>query len=269
MAAVVQINVLHDVQKTIESTLKMPSGKLDVDADFETFGMDSLIAMELMSNLSKRFNISITPAQFTEVKTVRELAQTIEASLLQGAAAAALTAGKPTVKEAAPVVLPEANVRPIVSSGRPAGVRAVAVASGSGRRFARKSTGRTSLQKLLGFVESKFSIDLSYRAFTSPDEIVDALVSDHLDELMSHYGLLDEPTPITAAAGTDRDDARTASRPLRESGDIAIVGISCNFPDAPNHRAFWENLIGQKNSICEIPKSRWDWEHSYAPSAAP
>ena len=57
METLAELNVLSEVRKTVESTLKMPSGKLDIEADFESFGMDSIIAMELMSNLSKRFNI--------------------------------------------------------------------------------------------------------------------------------------------------------------------------------------------------------------------
>ncbi|MCH2193536.1 SDR family NAD(P)-dependent oxidoreductase [Kordia sp.] len=39
---------------------------------------------------------------------------------------------------------------------------------------------------------------------------------------------------------------------------IAIVGISGRYPDAPNLQQYWENLKAGKNSVREIPKSRWD-----------
>ncbi|QIZ51777.1 SDR family NAD(P)-dependent oxidoreductase [Dickeya zeae] len=34
--------------------------------------------------------------------------------------------------------------------------------------------------------------------------------------------------------------------------DIAIIGISCRFPDANNYSDFWENIIHQRNSVSEI-----------------
>nr|WP_162306290.1 SDR family NAD(P)-dependent oxidoreductase [Brevibacillus laterosporus] len=44
---------------------------------------------------------------------------------------------------------------------------------------------------------------------------------------------------------------------------IAVVGIACHFPDARNAREYWENLKMGKDSIREIPKSRWDIEKLY------
>ncbi len=50
----------------------------------------------------------------------------------------------------------------------------------------------------------------------------------------------------------------SADPPLRPSGDIAVVGMSGSFPDAPDLDAFWMNLAKGKSSIREIPASRWD-----------
>lgn len=43
-----------------------------------------------------------------------------------------------------------------------------------------------------------------------------------------------------------------------KSTDIAIVGMSCLFPDAKNIQEFWNNLISGKNSITEAPNSKFD-----------
>ncbi len=40
---------------------------------------------------------------------------------------------------------------------------------------------------------------------------------------------------------------------------IAIVGMSCRFPGAPDADAFWNNLAAGVSSIREIPADRWDW----------
>ncbi|WP_039913727.1 SDR family NAD(P)-dependent oxidoreductase [Cellvibrio mixtus] len=42
---------------------------------------------------------------------------------------------------------------------------------------------------------------------------------------------------------------------------IAIIGLSCKFPQANSVNEFWENLIGQKSSVSEIPAFRWDWRN--------
>lgn len=44
--------------------------------------------------------------------------------------------------------------------------------------------------------------------------------------------------------------------------EIAVIGISLNFPDAPDHRTFWENLKSGKNSVREI--TRWKVEDYYS-----
>jgi polyketide synthase PksN len=44
---------------------------------------------------------------------------------------------------------------------------------------------------------------------------------------------------------------------------IAIIGMSGCFPGANNLDLFWENLKTGKDSITEIPKSRWDWQAIY------
>lgn len=41
--------------------------------------------------------------------------------------------------------------------------------------------------------------------------------------------------------------------------EIAIVGVACRFPGAPDVDTFWQNLIRQENHVTEIPPSRWDW----------
>ena len=47
--------------------------------------------------------------------------------------------------------------------------------------------------------------------------------------------------------------------------DIAIIGISCNFPKAPDLVSYWENILNKLNAIVEIPPSYWDWRLYYDP----
>lgn len=39
---------------------------------------------------------------------------------------------------------------------------------------------------------------------------------------------------------------------------VAVIGMACRFPDAPNYRAFWRNLADGRQSVGEFPQNRVD-----------
>jgi 3-oxoacyl-(acyl-carrier-protein) synthase/thioesterase domain-containing protein/acyl carrier protein len=70
---------------------------------------------------------------------------------------------------------------------------------------------------------------------------------------------------VTKGAAFDTGHVAAGARPQT----IAIVGMSCRLPDAPNPAAFWDNLMSRRNSLREVPRTRWNWEDYYAEKAAP
>ena len=46
-------------------------------------------------------------------------------------------------------------------------------------------------------------------------------------------------------------------------GDVAVIGMSCRFPQAPNLDAFWELLRDGKDAVTEVPLDHWDWRLFY------
>jgi acyl transferase domain-containing protein/NAD(P)H-dependent flavin oxidoreductase YrpB (nitropropane dioxygenase family)/NAD(P)-dependent dehydrogenase (short-subunit alcohol dehydrogenase family)/acyl carrier protein len=52
---------------------------------------------------------------------------------------------------------------------------------------------------------------------------------------------------------------RPAAGSAPKSCDIAIVGMSCLLPKAPELRTMWLNTLGKVNAISEVPADRWDW----------
>ena len=40
--------------------------------------------------------------------------------------------------------------------------------------------------------------------------------------------------------------------------DIAIIGMGCRFPSAPNPRAFWELIRRGEVTFRPVPRSRWN-----------
>jgi acyl transferase domain-containing protein/acyl carrier protein len=51
------------------------------------------------------------------------------------------------------------------------------------------------------------------------------------------------------------------------SEPIAIIGMSCRFPMAPNLEAFWELLYNGVDAITEVPSDRWDIDSYFDPMA--
>ncbi|MFD7032607.1 type I polyketide synthase [Streptomyces sp. NPDC059917] len=47
--------------------------------------------------------------------------------------------------------------------------------------------------------------------------------------------------------------------------DIAIIGIGCRFPAAPDVRAYWELLLSGERQFSTVPRERWNHEVFHAP----
>jgi amino acid adenylation domain-containing protein/thioester reductase-like protein len=73
-------------------------------------------------------------------------------------------------------------------------------------------------------------------------------------ELLANY--LANDNQHNNMARTSPAPIPTPTRFVKEP--IAIVGLSCRFPGAPNPRAFWELLRNGVDAITEVPSDRWD-----------
>ncbi|MFJ3892416.1 SDR family oxidoreductase [Streptomyces sp. NPDC090083] len=52
--------------------------------------------------------------------------------------------------------------------------------------------------------------------------------------------------------------AETAGPEAPAPLDIAVVGMACMFPQAPDLPTFWANILGGRDSVDEVPPDRWD-----------
>ncbi|MGW2327584.1 SDR family NAD(P)-dependent oxidoreductase [Streptomyces sp. NPDC001700] len=69
------------------------------------------------------------------------------------------------------------------------------------------------------------------------------------DFLAERAGALRTPLGVDAAPS-----AAPAPAPL----DVAVVGMACKFPQAPDLASFWANVVGGVDAITEVPPERWD-----------
>ena len=84
---------------------------------------------------------------------------------------------------------------------------------------------------------------------------------------------------VTTVADLHREVSHTSSELLRvlaapepepepeppPPADVAIVGVGCILPGAPDVATLWANILEKVNSIAEIPAERWDWRRMYDP----
>src|SRR5437016_4122340 len=77
--------------------------------------------------------------------------------------------------------------------------------------------------------------------------------------MMSHFGGKHDGTEETV----EPIDAAQSERV-----DVAIVGMSCLFPGAPNVDAYWRNILGKVDSITDPPPEAWELDVYYDPEFA-
>ncbi|AHI01811.1 type I polyketide synthase [Kutzneria albida] len=53
-------------------------------------------------------------------------------------------------------------------------------------------------------------------------------------------------------------------QPQVEPLDVAVIGMSCMFPQAPDLPSFWANVLGGVDSVTEVSPERWDPEVYYS-----
>lgn len=245
MSAVAEPTLLDTIARTVASTLKIPVDRLDVDADFDSFGMDSIIAIELMTNLSKQLKVSITPAQLTAVNSIRELAGVIGGSM--NAAPAAPVAKAPPTAAAQPAAAAKASAGPVGAGAAPRRHAEV-------RRQPRTDGGRTigagGLGRMLAFVRDEYGLDLHGERFTSKQALIDHLLEHHAGALSHYYGLsVDERSAEPA-------EVQAVALPTGSLG-IALVGMACTFANANTPEALWQNLIEHRPSVVPLRGNRW------------
>jgi len=83
------------------------------------------------------------------------------------------------------------------------------------------------------------------------------------------YPTIDALARYLAGEASDTESsAREDNRRETASESIAIIGIGCRFPDAPDPESFWQSLHDGKEAVTEVPPERWDLQALYDPNRA-
>ncbi len=83
---------------------------------------------------------------------------------------------------------------------------------------------------------------------------------DTIDELVSFIQTQNTQT----SAQKETFEETPISQIFEQNQEIAVIGMMSRFPDAEDKETFWKNILQQKESVTEIPKTRWDWRDYFS-----
>lgn len=124
------------------------------------------------------------------------------------------------------------------------------------------------LADLVKKIEKKLNINFD------PSQILEHPTLNTLSQYISqhHPGAVPEQDSITTSQELPIEDRSkhisTVTLPSSKQ-KIAVIGMACHFPKAPDKEKFWDNLINGKSGITEVPASRWNIEELYASNYQP
>ncbi|HUE23824.1 MAG TPA: SDR family NAD(P)-dependent oxidoreductase [Bryobacteraceae bacterium] len=83
--------------------------------------------------------------------------------------------------------------------------------------------------------------------------------------ILADAGIADEGARLVGELAVPFAGPRVETAPPLKPFDVAIVGMGCLLPKAPNVRAFWANILNKVDAIGDIPKERFNIDLYYDP----
>jgi acyl transferase domain-containing protein/NAD(P)-dependent dehydrogenase (short-subunit alcohol dehydrogenase family) len=83
--------------------------------------------------------------------------------------------------------------------------------------------------------------------------------------ILAGAGIADEGARLIGELEVPFAGPRVETAPPLKPFDVAIVGMGCLLPKAPNVRAFWANILNKVDAIGDIPKERFNIDLYYDP----
>ncbi|WP_230427435.1 SDR family NAD(P)-dependent oxidoreductase [Collimonas humicola] len=294
-----QAAVVAHLVELLSTVTKVPAEQIDPKSALENYGIDSVMILTLTEKLHPTFG-EVPKTLFYEYQDLHSLSEYFLDSHAEQVRSLAATSSN---HQSAPSPQPETIVVEVADLG-PAALRSrlfVCLRETLGDD-ARNCTDTTALAewpidpishvRLMHALRQEFGgIDIGpmYRHATlddwaaaiwaaAPQPVGRAVtatvgVSTDADTAAPPSAVRTTGTTGTTASapGFSRFSTRfaqaggTAMSASHQDQEIAIIGLSGRYPGARNVEEFWQNLSAGRDSITEIPLSRWDHQKHYHP----
>ncbi|HVI46509.1 MAG TPA: SDR family NAD(P)-dependent oxidoreductase [Chitinophaga sp.] len=270
--------------------LFIPASGIDVNENFLNLGLDSILGVEWIEMINKKYNLSLPATRIYDYPTLREMAEMLNTEL----------AGKTDESSPADMARETIGVAPDIvamlsgdfSAETNFSIRQLqqelaeslgAVLYLPGQDIDTKECFlNLGLDSVLGVewimqINKQYELSLPATVLYDHTSVIDLAafletalrqkhnnpVSVRKEQEVSVIPSLPvvELSPVVEAERTVIE--KTAALPAVEG--IAIIGYSGQLPESPTPGIFWSNLLQGKDCISKVPENRWSVEAYYDP----
>jgi acyl transferase domain-containing protein/acyl carrier protein len=299
------------LRTSLAEALYLKPNEIDIDKPFIDLGLDSIVGVEWVKEINKKFDLNISSTKIYDYSNIRELSSFLEKELKENQSASTNKTLLRSMQEVYTVTDTIANNMQISSvdvsqlsntTNRPLSVftkeqvqQALRVSLAEALYLKQNEIDTDKpfidlgLDSIVGVewvkeINKQFGLDMSSTKiydYSNLRELASFLAKElenmpvsFVEEVSSSAPLLSIPvskTSIPLLSSFPNLKRKLRAKPVVLNSNvysddkIAIIGMSGRYPQANNLAQYWDNLAAGKNSITEIPKTRWDIDQYYDP----
>lgn len=237
-----------------ESELKLKPGQLDDETPYADYGADSILLAQILQKLRQRLGVQLDPAILLENPTLAELTRSLQQSHPKQVAdrfsieTSSIETGNHGTRVAHR--LGSQGVSADLSvAGEEAGWlgldgHATRVTGGFGAGGVNPGQP-VAVEPAVGEKAARIGAD------RHPMRVAGG--SETLGASAGRSGVGEEDHRFA----TDGHPANVAPRDWTKREPVAVIGMACRLPGAPDVDAYWELLSEGRSAISEVPQNRW------------
>jgi polyketide synthase PksM len=270
--------VQERILSTLSEVLEVAPTGFDIDAAFTDFGVDSILAVEIVNRLNRSLGIVLRATDLFNFATIERLTAHIVSRFGQE-----LEAQPEVARNDVKVAEAQVEARPAGSVERLVQERLVATLAQVLEVAARDFDTEAAFTDF--GVDSILAVEIVNRlnrslgiVLRATDLFNFATIERLTAHIVSRFGqtiavpeaaapTLEHVEPAAALSQTV-EPAAAPSEPVQqtevfppERDAIAVIGMSGQFPESEDLSAYWKNLAAGVCSVKQVPASRWDTEH--------
>ncbi|ASS71460.1 SDR family NAD(P)-dependent oxidoreductase [Bacillus atrophaeus] len=268
-------SIVKSLVEIITHVVKMNVNDLEVDVEFDRYGIDSLVALDIIAELENDYNKLPRDLLF-KYTTVESLAKYLmETYRIEGSVG---------------ILHPENKKELLKSKNTEPGYQSL---NNLVELFAKViKTDPEDIETNVNFdrygIDSLVAMDIINELETQYGNLPKNLLFEYtsMDSLSKYLNTL-KPEEVTTSP-IDKISSIEKGSPFSEIAEkkistlsqtikqynqteadnnaIAIIGISGRFPGAPDLESLWTLLRDKKSGITEVPQERWDYKVYYDPT---
>jgi acyl transferase domain-containing protein/acyl carrier protein/NADP-dependent 3-hydroxy acid dehydrogenase YdfG len=223
-----QDQLQQQLRSSLADALYMQVSDIDNDKSFVDLGLDSIVGVEWVKAINKQYGLEISATRVYDYSNIKQLSAFLKQEIEK------LPASETAQYAVSEIPLKEGVYQSKIETPEVIHQTATSQVVAQTPVFSANSFYPTLTRKIYS------SKTYQHNGFISATPAADANLESSFEKNV---------------------ETNNKSNPSEDK--VAIIGMSGRYPQANNLEQYWENLTQGKNSIVEIPSSRWDVNQYY------